>query len=186
MRRLRLSLAGTVALMLLGALSGVVIAQDEEALASDRPHPVSGTLQYAGTFAPGTMVLEDGQGLQRGYGSRDHIEMDDARLSGYLWHVWNRDYIDVPPYLGVEGEVLTGTVELVNDDGSWVGTMRGYFSMDPRTHYWHIALTGTDAHEGLSTLLYAAGPAGGLIDVEGFVFPGVLPEYPDPVEVSGQ
>ena len=54
-----------------------------------------------------------------------------------------------------------------------------------RRHYWHIALTGTDAHEGLSALFYAWGPAQGLIDVEGFVFPGVLPAYRDPVEVPG-
>ena len=33
-------------------------------------------------------------------------------------------------------QVFTGTVKLVNDDGSWVGTMRGYVVNGPRTHFW--------------------------------------------------
>jgi hypothetical protein len=178
MRTLRLSLAGTVILMLLAGLGGVVAAGDEDPPAADKPHPVSGTLRYVGTFQGGTSALEDGRAGQRDYGSYDRIEMDDARLSGTLYHVWNRDYLG-------DGEVFTGTVELVNDDGSWVGTMRGYFAYEEsgRRHYWQLELTGTGAHDGLSTLLYASGPAPGLADVEGFVFPGTLPAYPGPVEV---
>ena len=108
MRTLRLSLAGMVNFMLLAGLGGGVIAGDEEASASDGPHPVSGTSTYAGKFESGDHVFEEGRALQRGYGSYDTIEMDDARLSGTLWHVWNRDFIwGTRKYL-TEGEVLTG------------------------------------------------------------------------------
>lgn len=185
MRTLRLSLAGTVTLMLLGGLSVAVVAQDEEVLAPDKPHPVSGQVTVGDFFQDPDITNEDGTQVRRNGGVYDTIEMDDARLSGTMWQVWNRDSIGGPLRRG-DGEVETGTVELVNEDGSWVGTMRGYASMGPRTHYWHIELTGTGAHEGFSALLYAKGPAGGPWDVEGFVFPGVLPEYPEPVKVPAE
>jgi hypothetical protein len=181
MRALRLALARTLILMLLGGVGGAVVAEGDVATASDLPHPVSGTLQYGGAFAPMTTTQAEGRFLQRGYGAYDRIEMDDARLSGTLWHVWNRDFIWGPKKYETEGEVLTGTVELVNDEGSWVGRMRGYVTQRPERHFWHIELTGTGAYDGLSTLLYAEGYFNH--EVEGFVFPGALPEYPDPVEV---
>ena len=176
MRTLRLSLAGTVILTLLGGLGGVILAGDENAPAADRPHQVSGTNLGYRIFESGANTREDGRTLQRGYGSYDTIEMDDARLSGTLYHVWNRDYL---PY----GQVLTGTVELVNDDGSWVGTMRGY---KVGGHDWQMELTGTGAYEGHAALLEFRALDGYRQEVEGFVFPGTLPEYPDPVDVPAE
>jgi len=182
MRALQVSLVGTVVVALLGGLSGAAVAQDEEATAPDGPHPVSGQVFVGHVFQSPEVTEEEGRQVRREFGFADTIEMDDARLSGKLWEVWNRDSIGGPLKQG-DGEVETGAVELVNDDGSWVGTMRGYASMGPRTHYWHYELTGTGAYEGFSALLHAQGRPGGPWDVEGFVFPGVLPEYPDPVEV---
>jgi hypothetical protein len=182
MRTLRLSLTGMVIFTVLIGLSGVVVAGDAEAPASDGPHPVSGTLTYAGSFEASTLTVEEGRYLERGMGTYDTIEMDDARLSGTLWNIWNIDLIGDRQY-GSDAKVGTGTVELVNDDGSWVGTMRGYVSMDPATSHWYLELTGTGAHDGYSALLYAMRPESGVWDIEGFVFPGVLPEYPDPVVV---
>jgi hypothetical protein len=143
---------------------------------------VSGKLSYGSVFQSESVTREEGKEVRRGLGFYDTIETDDVRPSGKLWQVWNRDSIGGPLRSG-NGEVETGTVELVNEDGSWVGTMRGYTTMGPRTHHYHIELTGTGAHEGFSALLYAKGLQGGPWEVEGFVFPGVLPEYPEPVEV---
>jgi hypothetical protein len=185
MRTLLLTLAGTVILMLLGGLSGVIVAQDEDALASDRPRPVSGTAIYVRDLETGTTALEDGRPVLRGHMAYDTIEMDDARLSGQPWHIWNRDPVGGGFYSGV-GEALTGTVELVNDDGSWVGTMRGYIVTEPTTHFWHIGLTGSGAYEGLSTLLYVKGPGRRVMNVDSLVFPGALPVYPDPVELPAE
>ena len=182
MRTLQLSVAGTVILTLLGGPGSVAVAGDEDAMASDVPHEVSGTLRFDDDFQGSTVTVEEGRTLVRGVGFCETIEMDDARLSGTLWTVMNRDYLGDRQY-GSDGEVGAGSVELVNDDGSGVGTMRGYVSMDPRTHHWHYELTGTGAHDGFSALLYATRPETGVWDVEGFVFPGVLPDHPDPVEV---
>ena len=181
MHTLRLSLVGAVILMLLAGPGAGVVAGDEEAAASDRPHQVSGTSVLAG-FVSVTRTVEEGRVMERGKKGRDTIEMDDARLCGTLWHVWDRDTFVGPN--GPDGEVLTGTVQLVNDDGSWVGTMRGHVAYEAlgRHHYWQLELTGTGVHDGLSALLLVKGPPE-MREVEGFVFPGVLPVYPDPVEV---
>jgi len=185
MRTLRLSLAGIVTVVLLGGPSGVVVSQDEEALAPDVARPVSGQVFIGNVFQSATVAEVDGSQELRGLGFYDTIEMDDARLSGTMWQVWNRDSIGGPLRQG-DGEVETGTVALVNDDGTWVGTMRGYTTMGPRTHHYHIELTGTGAHEGHSAMLYVHGLQGGPWDAEGLAFPGVLPEYPAPVQVPAE
>ena len=180
MRTLWLSVAGTAILMLLAGLGGSVVAQEEEAPAADGPHQFSGPCRYETSWAEVDGEV-DGRHLRREW-SRCRCLMDDDRLSGTLWQLWNHESIGGPKYRA-DGEVMFGTVELVNDDGSWVGTMRGYIVNGPRTHYWQLDLTGTGAYEGLSALAYVEGPGGGAHEFEGFVFPGALPEYPDPVEV---
>lgn len=161
MRTLRLSLVATVILMVLEGLGGAVVAQDEEALASAGPYPVSSTLKPVDGFQGATLIVEEGRYLERGNGTYDTIEMDDDRLSGTLWNLWNIDHFKGRGY-GSDGEVLVGTIELVNDEGSWVGTMRGYASMDPKTYQLGMELTDTGAHDGYSALLYATRPATGV------------------------
>ena len=120
MRTSRLFLAGSVILALLAGMGGVVVGGDEEA-AADRPHQVSGTGVLAGSVS-GTRTVEEGRVREHDAGGRITIEMDDERLSGTLWGTWERDFFVGP--VGPDGEVQVGTVELVNDQGSWVGTMR--------------------------------------------------------------
>jgi len=148
------------------------------------PHPVSGKLRWERKYQAAVITQGEDRKTYRDAGIENSIEMDDARLSGTMYLAQNQDHIG-EKYQHHDGEVWTGTLELVNDDGSWIGTVRGYASMNPATLHWHMELTGTGAHEGLSTLLEAKGPYGSW-DVEGLIFPGVLPEYPDPVEVPAE
>lgn len=119
MRTLRLSLAGTVIVMLVAGLSGTVAVGEERAPASDRPHHVSGTSTHLSAFESESCAVDDGGIRVCRKGSHDRNEMDDPRLSGDLWLLWNRSYLP-------GGQAISGTVELTNDDGNWVGTMRGY------------------------------------------------------------
>ena len=80
---------------------------------------------------------------------------------------------------------FTGTLELVNDGGSWIGSLRGYATTKPATRHWHFELTGTGEYEGLSAILEGVGPLGSA-EIEGLTFPGSLPEYPDPVVVPAE
>ena len=187
MRVSRLSLAGVVVVALLGGLQAVA-AQVDDATVSERAHAVSGTLSLGRTLDEGTLEWDEGRQVHhsRGVAGADPIEMDESRLTGTLWTTWNHDSIGGRHRSG-DGEVIAGTYELVNEHGSWVGTKRGYVTLDPhRTHFWHLELTGTDDYLGQSVLLSIHGPAGGPWDVEGLVFPGALPPYPDPVEVPAE
>ena len=62
--------------------------------------------------------------------------------------------------------------------------MRGYKASG--LHDWQLELTGTDSYEGLSALLNSRGVSTYSHEVDGFVFPGALPAYPDPVEVPAE
>ena len=176
-----------------GSVPGVEQGAAPADSAPDVPHQFSGPCTYAGASSVAygeedgrfLQQLEDGRFPHREQ-SRAICEMDDARLSGTLYQLWNHEGIGGPKF-GADGEVLAGTVELVNDDGSWVGTTRGYIvNGPPRTLYWQHELTGTGAYDGYSALAYAVGEGMGDHEFEGFVFPGELPEYPYPVEVPAQ
>jgi hypothetical protein len=161
-----------------------VIASPSPVMTYVAPNAVTGKLSWDRKFqTPEISQLSDRK-TYRDEGTAHRFEMDDTRLSGTLYLAQNSDDIG-EKYQHHDGEVWTGTIELVNDDGPWIGTVRGYTSMDPATTHWHMELTGIGAHEGLSALLEAKGPYGSY-DVEGFVFPGVLPEYPDPVAVPAE
>lgn len=152
------------------------------------PVPVTGTMnadaegvEWEPAEAGAEVIQEFDRKAQRGGGYTWTVEMDDPRLSGVAYGLWSLDKIG-PQYQHHEGETFTGTVELVNDDGSWIGSLRGYATMKPATRHWHIELTGTDGYEGLSALLQGVGPYGSA-ELQGLLFPGSLPEYPDPPEV---
>jgi len=184
MRNLQLTLAGAVILGLLAGLVGVVVAQDPAEPSVEGAGPVTGKLIGGERIQWPEVAMVEGDQERRGAMWADTLELDDPRLSGTIRYLMNRDVIGGQIKQGL-GEVLTGTVEITNDMGSWIGTMRGYVREDPRRHYWDIELTGTDAHEGNSALLHVQGLSM-TYEVEGFVFPGVLPEYPDPVEVPSE
>lgn len=92
-------------------------------------------------------------------------KFDDARLSGRMW------------LRKGDGGNATPTLEIVNGDGSWVGSIRGYATLDPWARHCHAELTGTGGYVGLSALLHISGRQAGPWDVDGFI-------YPSPMAVS--
>jgi hypothetical protein len=181
---MRLTLVGVVTLALLEGLSGAVAAQEDDAEGmSAGPAPVAGTAIEKRLLQLASTSYDEDRIRHRGAKYEDIITLDDARLSGTMWQVWNTDNLPDASgkTFGSIGNLITGRTEIVNDDGSWMGTMRGYIDKATDNYHFQIELTGTDAYEGYSALLYAKGL--GMWDVEGFIFPGELPAYPDPDEV---
>jgi len=165
-------------------LPAAVTASPSPEMTYQAPHQVSGTLDWEARLQTPVITQGDDRKTYRGGGDEYIIEMDDLRLSGTLYQLRNRDDIG-QRYQHADGEVWTGSLELVNDDGTWTGTVRGYTSMNPGTLHWQIELTGSGAHEGSAALLTAMGLYGAW-DVDGFIFPGALPDYPEPVEVPAE
>lgn len=188
MRTWRLSLTGTIILTLLGGLSGAVAAQEDD----DEGVPlglsrVTGTRAYSAQYQGPTASNDEDRWRYRGALFGYILEVDDPRLSGTEWSTWSKDTFpdESGRFFGTGGALKTGSVEIVNDAGSWHGTAHGY--QDPATTSWFIEfdLAGTGAYEGYSALLHVTGPATRK-DVNGFIFRGTWPEFPDPVEVPGQ
>jgi hypothetical protein len=138
---------------------------------------VSGTMKVVpGETGEGT-YLEWGQQV-RGNHYRDiTMEVDDPRLSGTLESLINFDHFLGGPQWGVR----TTAGQIVNDDGTWVTTLSfGY--QNPATTGMHYVTVyrGTGDYEGLSALTIASEDSFGLwFDIDGVIFPGELPPYPE-------
>ena len=180
-------------LVLLGGLNGTVVAQETESPSFDVPYEVTGQVFFPRVTRSREVTWDEERRVEeRQLYRQGRIVHDDPRLSGWMLWTSNVETWGGPWHSGL-GEVMAGSAQLVNDDGSWVGTFRGWVAERPRRRHMLFELTGTGAYEGHSALLWGQGRTVEMhIDVQGFVFPGWLPEYPpepkvitDPVEVVG-
>ena len=150
MRTLRLLLAGAVSLALLGGITAGVVAQPEaEAPGSDESTLLSFTLPYHPPTEAPAVLFDDGRTLRQRFSFQGAIDSGDPRLSGKLWAVLDHD-----TYSDSQGSVFVGIVGIDNDDGAWRGTSRGYSTPNNERVYDQLLLTGEDAYEGLSAILF--------------------------------
>ena len=147
MRTMRLSLAGTVMLVLLGGLGATALAQDEE-VADRTPAMFTGRLVGFCDVQSPTMELVDGIEEERGaaYGCF-RWETTDPRINGESIVIWNYDT------LPANDEVPGGTVgmareRLTTETGAWEGTLT-HLDIDgvPKLESgWYV---GEGAYDGL-------------------------------------
>jgi len=187
MRTLRMALAGMTMVALLVGVTGAVVAQEDDAEeVSTAASPVTGRIADGRQDQPYSISNDADRARFRDAVYVDPIEMDDPRLSGTLWQAWSRDALRNTSggRYGAFGQLISATIEITNDEGSWVGKSRGYIHPETSHMHFQIDLAGTGAYEGYSALLYAKGPSDW--DVEGLIFPGPLPDFPGPVEVPAE
>ena len=173
MRMMRLSLAGTIVLALLGGLAGAALAQSENG-----PVHVTGTIDGRQTES-GESVLTDEAFQHREQTYVGSLEMSDPRLSGEQWSTWNYD--EFRP-LGSTGMVAAGRFGVENDEGSWTGTFSGVEYPDATKTLVQGWLVGQGAYDGLSAYLSYVLPHSGTMTVEGMIFSGIVPPLPEPAE----
>jgi len=148
MRTLRLSLAGTVILALLGGLGLTAVAQD-------------GAID---PMAPGyfTLVSDTGAALEttdpRFGGTFVANEPDEVRIAG-----------------GGNRTVYSGLVHIENEQGAWKGWTSG-FAWEGEVR-WHEQMwfAGEGAYEGLSAVAVGQCCPGGEMIMEGIIFEGDVP-----------
>ena len=177
MRTLRLSLAGTVILMLLGGLGGTVVAQSE-----DDGHlvtPVTGDFQYFGKgkeYEADKTVVGDGSLIQ--YRDLEHersYEWDDPRLPGTLEMHRHWDEFRLP------GTAATTTVEwgeatLRDDEGAWQGPFFGT-ELPGRNNVLQFWLDGSGAYEGHYAVLTMDRGRAADLDIKGLIVAGEMPAF---------
>jgi hypothetical protein len=188
MRTLRLCLAGTVILLLLGGLGGTVLAQEDEENGGFTLKFVEGT----DTWEDGTRQREEGFDEVTGRTWTTVIDASDPRLSGTWTYVTNcREF-------GVPGSVVcVGSVRVENEGGTWLGTtQQSGASLYPAPHWaWWTVLEGQGDYAGLTAISdYDEEKMGegdiirklgeGDIDGVGSIFDFGMPPMPDPIEPS--
>jgi DNA-binding beta-propeller fold protein YncE len=178
---MRLSLAGTVILALLGGLGVVTLAQADTDSAKvthftgTRVSAVDGTIDESWEA--------DGIGHARGYHATETIEWSDPRLPSELQIVQNVDALG-------QGAVVTGATLLEGAEGYWTGGFTAYCDPDSDCHGMNT-ITGHGAYEGLSAVFHgfwAAGPGSDWV-FDGVIYEGEtlpMPEALEPTAVAAQ
>jgi hypothetical protein len=179
MRTLRLSLVGTVILVLLGGLGGTVLAQgDEDATVWVKLLEQDDCRMEA---SPG--LFEPGAGLAKRI--RDlplacENTYSDARLDGTQHLLYNEDCYEDGICVG------WGTMEVDGSDGSWIGWWHEIDDDETDGEdnvSFHIVLTGSGAYEGLTAILFSLGVWEQFPNEYGVIYRGDPPEViTDPIK----
>lgn len=187
MHKLRSTVKGTVILVLLGGMTGVVSAQEVEPVGPLEPGGASiFTMRQVGGEEvpwPASMPGPDGSITWEGPTDVWHIESSDPRLSGTYTlfgsgQAWPLDEAGM-----VLATVMTGSVRIENEEGAWTGTRIAYVGPDRADQF---QVRGEGAYEGLTALFHWEDVIGDEVTDEAFmtysgvVIPGPLPDYPEP------
>ena len=170
MRTLRLSLVGTVILMLLGGLSGAVVAQSETLAPVEAVH-ATGSTSASEIPLPTITTLPNGA-TRITVNGHWVLTMDDPRFSGTETFIHTEDH-----YGETVGPVF-GTTRLENEGGAWLGQYRGVILPDGSATYVGTYV-GVGGYEGLSAACSShsdgAGAKGDCI-----LYPGPVSEIEPP------
>lgn len=175
---LRLSLAGTVILVLLGGLSGVVAAQAGSDVVLGPTY--AWVTSVSSECTPGSGTNTSVAGIDR---HRDLLitcadTWSDARVSGTKSVVYNDDCFGTAPCL------YWGTQEIVGPEGTWIGWFNG--TLDPdRGATAYLVMIGTGAYEGLTFVSHAMGPFNEPGVAYGLIYEGAPPPGSAPVAAAG-
>jgi hypothetical protein len=126
---------------------------------------VDGVSQYRGTLAEG-----------------DAIEVSDPRVSGPLTVTLNADVHQIGDSELIMFRTLGWRIE--NDGGAWSGQgtalVHGGDTVDDSTEISTVVLTGEGDYEGHTLYLIVDSGGDGPFPVEGAVFVGEAPPFPEP------
>jgi len=153
-----------------------IVAPD---LSAGNPGLVTGHLRDKETTPPaaGPMwqedVAVDGGFRQRVRESHATSEMSDARLSGSVTITDNADRFFVADEF--VGDVLWGTIVIVNDQGTWTGPLTGTGDLSADIGVFYYELVGAGAYEGLSAIIFERETGTSDSDWNGVIFSGNLP-----------
>lgn len=130
-----------------------------------------------------TLNTEWGSKVEGETYTRCGVEVSDPRFTGNMHSVHDYYKYDGKPTWGVRSV----SAVLANEDGHWVSTSNwGYQQPLDGAMAYAIQWRGEGAYEGLSALtLMTQDQCCLIMDMEGVVFPGELPEAPDtPIDAA--
>ena len=174
----RLFLAGVVTLALLGSVSGASMAQDD---AEAEYAAITGTMGVVRSVTSPEIVTSPNVPQESGTGwvFEVVVRSSDPRLAGDAVADHNY-YAFVPGATG--GRVWSVAGRLTNDGGSWLLEGQGFAQPDEdftSNNHYVFRYTGESGYEGLSAMAFALPTGMGQWDIEGVLFPGPMPDFPD-------
>jgi hypothetical protein len=179
MRTMRLSLVGTVILML---LTGPVAVGQSPAAPTDPMAPNGAEIQITdfGSFSFGAEQPGDGVTHELGRKVTMTWESSDPRLSGAVTYDGNRDIFSGNLDVGLA--VGTEMYAIENEGGRWVGQAIGWAIPDESGTTYRVAgdvipFRGEGGYEGLSVVVHID-----WVDetIDAVIFPGEMPPAPEP------
>ena len=186
MRTLRLSLIGTVILVVLGpvpTMAQEVSGEDESAEAPGPVTWVTGSARCPGIDLGESSVDDDGVRHFRGGEFTCDMQMSDPRVSGtHTSTTWNADVWGESP---MDSDLVQwATVRLENEGGAWEGWLSGVASLPDPGDIIAIWYEGTGDYAGLS--YFEQWTDQDPWTVQGLIFPGDPPVYPAPVDTRSE
>ena len=146
MRALRLSLVGTVMVMLLGGTFVTVVAQEPTVATGPESTWVTFVSEECGEL-PGVHVGTDGLGdgfhWVRGYWGTCEMTFSDPRVNGTMTGDYNDDCVGLRC-------VIWGTGKIAGPDGTWSGWYHGMAGANEREWTSYHVMTGSGGYEGLT------------------------------------
>jgi hypothetical protein len=180
MRTVRLSLVGTVIMVLLGGLVGLALAQEAD---TDARAVVSGT-EVCRTITMGTETSSSNEpGVSHFY---DHLsscrdEMSDPRVTGVFENTFNEDCYWMAD-LGEDACVIWGTHVMEGDEGGWDCAYTGTDDLwGPNGQLIFAVCPGTGEYAGLTYVFHHvfgdAQDFGDGTDFHGVIYDGPPPAW---------
>ena len=150
MRTMRLLIAGTLTLSVIGAMSGVVAASSSEEEPETAPRPathVTGTRTFTELIEGPTEGTGNDADAGYEWQADYRLEMSDPRVSGTLTMLG--DYLEMHDAGPRDSDAGQGSVRLENDGGAWSGTW-SRSAHPPCGVHTYVWLEGEGAYEGLT------------------------------------
>jgi hypothetical protein len=167
----------TISILTLGLLAGSTLgaaAQDEPSMDGAA---VTGTASWLRELSAGTESSADGIVAVEDVVHVHSWTASDPRLGGDLTYTGN--------WLFDEDEgnsIQSGTYELTNDGGRWLGEATAYSSDALGADLDVVVFTGREAYEGLTAYVvidWSSDDVSGE-NFKGVIFPSAMPEVPEP------
>ena len=164
MNKHRTTLIAVIAVGLLAASVAGVAAQDQDSM---NAASVTGAIGGWREVSAGTVSTADGIDRNSGVVHAAHWNTTDDRLSGEV--TYNGSWLHAA---NGDISVQSGTYEVMNDAGSWLGDATAYGSESLGIDMDTIILTGHGAYEGLTAyvVLDFSKPR----EISGVIFPGTM------------
>jgi hypothetical protein len=166
-----------ISMLAVGLVAGSAVGVAAQEEPSKEAASVTGRAAWFGEVSAGTQTSSDGIVAVEDVVHNHIWSASDPRLSGEVTYTGNWYFVP-DPYIGIQ----SGTYELTNDEGSWLGDATAYGSEALGVDADVVVFTGRGGYEGLTAYVvldWGSQDVSGE-NIQGVIFPSAMPPVPEP------